>query len=216
MTIAEAAAAVLRDADGPMHVRNIYAQIANRMLFEFKAKDPIAVVSTVLRKGAQFEKTAPGTFELLDSHLEIVPLDCNYIPSDDAVSDALKKLGAETSKGEECGSWSHDYVQVIGLFDSEGQEMTCPSCGLKEVLDYSAVSALSEMLYADPADRLELTMVCCGSVAMASSVDFGDSLKFARFGITVTPRSSKLGNTTLRELGEILGCPVTQILHIHE
>jgi len=64
MTIAEAAVAVLRDADGPMHVRNIYAQIANRMLFEFKAKDPIAVVSTVLRKGAQFEKTAPGTFKL--------------------------------------------------------------------------------------------------------------------------------------------------------
>ena len=64
MTIAEAAAAVLREAEGPMHVRNIYAQITSRMLFEFKAKDPIAVVSTVLRKGAQFEKIAPGTFKL--------------------------------------------------------------------------------------------------------------------------------------------------------
>jgi len=64
MTIAEAAAAVLREAEGPMHVRNIYAEITSRMLFEFKAKDPIAVVSTVLRKGAQFEKIAPGTFKL--------------------------------------------------------------------------------------------------------------------------------------------------------
>jgi hypothetical protein len=64
MTIAEAAAAVLRDAEGPMHVRQIHAQITSRMLFEFKAKDPISVVSTVLRKNAQFEKTAPGTFKL--------------------------------------------------------------------------------------------------------------------------------------------------------
>ena len=65
MTIAEAAEAVLREAEGPMHVRKIHAQITNRMLFEFKAKDPISVVSTVLRKGAQFEKTGPGTFRLL-------------------------------------------------------------------------------------------------------------------------------------------------------
>ena len=64
MTIAEAAEAVLREAEGPMHVRKIHAQITRRMLFEFKAKDPIAVVSTVLRKGAQFEKTGPGTFTL--------------------------------------------------------------------------------------------------------------------------------------------------------
>ena len=64
MTIAEAAATVLREAEGPMHVRNIHAQITSRMLFVFKAKDPITVVSTVLRKGAQFEKIAPGTFKL--------------------------------------------------------------------------------------------------------------------------------------------------------
>ena len=64
MTIAEAAAAVLREADGPMHVRKIYAQITSRMLFEFKAKDPISVLSAVLRKSAQFEKTGPGTYKL--------------------------------------------------------------------------------------------------------------------------------------------------------
>ena len=50
MTIAEAAATVLREAEGPMHVRKIHAQITNRMLFEFKAKDPVTVLSTVLRK----------------------------------------------------------------------------------------------------------------------------------------------------------------------
>ena len=64
MTIAQAAAAVLRDTEGPMHVREIHAQITSRMLFEFKAKDPISVVSTVMRKSPQFEKTAPGTFKL--------------------------------------------------------------------------------------------------------------------------------------------------------
>ena len=64
MTIAEAAATVLREANGPLHAREIHAQINSRQLFEFKAKDPISVISTVLRKGAQFEKTAPGTFKL--------------------------------------------------------------------------------------------------------------------------------------------------------
>ena len=64
MTIAEAAAAVLREANGPMHAQEIHAQINSRQLFEFKAKDPISVISTVLRKGTQFEKTAPGTFKL--------------------------------------------------------------------------------------------------------------------------------------------------------
>ena len=64
MTIAEAAAAVLREANSPMHAREIHAQINSRQLFEFKAKDPISVISTVLRKGTQFEKTAPGTFKL--------------------------------------------------------------------------------------------------------------------------------------------------------
>ena len=64
MTIAEAAAAVLREANGPMHAQEIHAQINSRQLFEFKAKDPVSSVSAVLRKGAQFERTAPGTFEL--------------------------------------------------------------------------------------------------------------------------------------------------------
>jgi hypothetical protein len=64
MTIAEAAETVLREANGPMHAREIHAQINSRQLFEFKAKDPISVISTVLRKGTQFEKTAPGTFNL--------------------------------------------------------------------------------------------------------------------------------------------------------
>ena len=48
MTIAEAAEAVLREVEEPMNVRKIRTQVANRMLFKFTTKDPIAVVSAVL------------------------------------------------------------------------------------------------------------------------------------------------------------------------
>ena len=64
MTISEAAVIVLRASQEPMHVRRIHTEITNRMLFEFKAKDPISVLSAILRKGSQFEKTSPGTFKL--------------------------------------------------------------------------------------------------------------------------------------------------------
>lgn len=64
MTIAEAAETVLRDAKKPLHVREIRAQIEQRMLFKFSAKDPNSVVSSTLRKGARFEKVAPGTYRL--------------------------------------------------------------------------------------------------------------------------------------------------------
>ena len=64
MTIAEAAAAVLREVYRPMDALEIHTRIIRRELYEFKAKDPISVISTVLRKGTQFEKTAPGTFKL--------------------------------------------------------------------------------------------------------------------------------------------------------
>ena len=64
MTIAEAAATVLREVYRPMDAREIHARIIRRELYEFKAKDPVSSVSVVLRKGTQFERTAPGTFKL--------------------------------------------------------------------------------------------------------------------------------------------------------
>jgi hypothetical protein len=64
MIIADAAALVLREANASLHVRDIHSQIVSQQLFEFKAKDAVSVVSAVLRKSSQFEKTAPGTFKL--------------------------------------------------------------------------------------------------------------------------------------------------------
>lgn len=64
MTIADAAAFVLREANTSLHVRDIHSQIVSQQLFEFKAKDAVSVVSAVLRKSSQFEKTAPATFRL--------------------------------------------------------------------------------------------------------------------------------------------------------
>ena len=66
MTIAETAAAVLREVVRPMDAREIHARIIRRELYEFKAKDPVSSVSAALRKGAQFERTARGNFKLRD------------------------------------------------------------------------------------------------------------------------------------------------------
>jgi len=132
---------------------------------------------------------------------EIVPLDPNYIPSSEASSTALKELDAVVEDVEECYQWTHDYVQVVGLLDSDGQEITCPSCAEKKFLNEAGVWSLNEMLSVEPPDKIELTMDCCGSIAMLSSVNCGESPRFARFGITITHRSGKLGNPILKNLG---------------
>lgn len=64
MTIAEAAETVLRDASGPMHVRDIAVAIEANKHFEFQTTDKASVVSKALRKSDKFIKTAPGTFVL--------------------------------------------------------------------------------------------------------------------------------------------------------
>ena len=74
MKIYEAAKEVLEASEGAMHARDIHAEIVRRNLFKFGAKNPIAVLSQTLsdksiggRKTTEpvFEKTAPGTFQLV-------------------------------------------------------------------------------------------------------------------------------------------------------
>lgn len=60
MKICEAAETVLRDAGEPMHVRDIHRNIVHKGLFEFKAKDPISVLSRTLRKNAVSTKASSG------------------------------------------------------------------------------------------------------------------------------------------------------------
>jgi len=73
MKMYEAAAEVLRAAEGPLQVREIHRRIVEQGLFTFGAKNPVSVLSQTLsersvggRKGdpAMFERTAPGTYKL--------------------------------------------------------------------------------------------------------------------------------------------------------
>jgi hypothetical protein len=143
--------------------------------------------------------------------LAIVPRDPNYIPPDDAIATVLAKLGGALAEGERCLQWTHDYIQVIGLFNPEKQELTCPSCNRELQLDQTQVFQLNEMLSVQPPDEIELTMDCCGKDVILSSVNFGESPLFARFGITLTRKTTPLIDTVLDDLGQILGCPVSQI-----
>ena len=61
MTIVEAAKQVLLEANGPMQSKDLVRAIENRGLFEFKAKQPIVVLSSTLRKKPDiFIKTDAG------------------------------------------------------------------------------------------------------------------------------------------------------------
>lgn len=69
----EAAQEVLRDAGRPMHAREIYREIVNRGLFQFGAKDPVAVLGQTLREKSDvpsnqgqivFKRTGPNTYQL--------------------------------------------------------------------------------------------------------------------------------------------------------
>jgi len=56
MTIYEAALTVLKDSGCKMHVKEIYAEILNKELFKFGAKDPVSVLSGTLTKNMRAKK----------------------------------------------------------------------------------------------------------------------------------------------------------------
>ena len=50
MTIADAARQILKESPESMLPKKIYQEIMKRGIYEFRAKDPIAVVTSTLRK----------------------------------------------------------------------------------------------------------------------------------------------------------------------
>ncbi len=53
MTIIEATLEVLKTSNKPMTAKAIYDQICKEMLFEFAAKDPLAILKAQLRRNTQ-------------------------------------------------------------------------------------------------------------------------------------------------------------------
>lgn len=63
-TISYAAAVLLREAGGPLHVNEIY----NRLLeggFQFSGQNPTISIAVSLNRNGRFRKVAPGTFDLV-------------------------------------------------------------------------------------------------------------------------------------------------------
>ncbi len=63
-TIPQAAALLLREAGGPLHVNEIY----NRLLeggFQFTGQNPTISIAVSLNRNRRFRKVAPGTFDLV-------------------------------------------------------------------------------------------------------------------------------------------------------
>lgn len=63
-TIPHAAAVLLRESGGPLHVNEIY----NRLLeggFQFTGQNPTISIAVSLNRNGRFRKVAPGTFDLV-------------------------------------------------------------------------------------------------------------------------------------------------------
>ncbi len=63
-TIPQATALILREANGPLHVNEIY----NRLLeggFQFTGQHPTISIAVSLNRNRRFRKVAPGTFDLM-------------------------------------------------------------------------------------------------------------------------------------------------------
>ncbi|MCW5968221.1 MAG: hypothetical protein KIT57_06885 [Blastocatellales bacterium] len=61
--IPQAATIVLREAEGPLHVSDIYQRLAEGG-FEFRGQHQLITLAVSLSRSKRFRKVAPGTFEL--------------------------------------------------------------------------------------------------------------------------------------------------------
>lgn len=66
--IPQAATIVLREADGPLHVSEIYRRMAAGG-FEFRGQHQLITLAVSLSRSKRFRKVAPGTFDLVPEHL---------------------------------------------------------------------------------------------------------------------------------------------------
>ncbi|HQR32927.1 MAG TPA: hypothetical protein PLK30_09325 [Blastocatellia bacterium] len=66
--IPQAATIVLREAEGPLHVSEIYRRMAAGG-FEFRGQHQLITLAVSLSRSKRFRKIAPGTFDLVPEHL---------------------------------------------------------------------------------------------------------------------------------------------------
>ena len=63
-TIPQAAAVLLREAGGPLHVNEIYNRLVEGN-FQFTGQHPTISIAVSLNRNRRFRKVAPGTFDLI-------------------------------------------------------------------------------------------------------------------------------------------------------
>lgn len=63
-TIPQATAMLLKEADGPLHVNEIYSRLLEGN-FQFTGQHPTISIAVSLNRNQRFRKVAPGTFDLV-------------------------------------------------------------------------------------------------------------------------------------------------------
>ena len=158
------------------------------------------------------KETAQQKSDPRDGVLHIIPADRRFIPPKEQQQQAVRRLEELVRGTPVCSAWDHEYVQVIGLFRVHRQKLVCPACGDEHTLSYDDVFYFSEALGVQPPTEIDLTMPCCDARVVLADVELGPNVGFARFGLEIAPRTTKLSAERIVALEKVLGCPLRQIL----
>jgi uncharacterized protein YbaR (Trm112 family) len=155
-----------------------------------------------------------------DDYLKIIPTSPDLVPPKRTHKKALALLESLFPDGEEFQAETYDEVEFIDQGENI-EAVICPACKKRLVLDHftegdSIVEwwyELSDAMGETAVDAVSTKMPCCGRIVRALDLEFDWPAGFARFELNVmNPNvAENLTESQLRELEQILGCPLRQI-----
>lgn len=153
--------------------------------------------------------------DVSDNWIRLIPTSPSWQPDPAAAESAVEcVLGLFTGSGASVGDVEARFQDEITLIDSgvNTASFTCAACSTVTEVDwvFTIVDERSDRL-----SDLDVHLPCCGAGANLDNLDYDWPMGFARFEIAVLNASRaryELDGSELREVGEVLGHPVRQVL----
>ena len=145
-----------------------------------------------------------------DTFLILIPSAPDFVPSEAAQAEALKRFTSYLPKAEEVMCDSTVEVQFIDA-GVKFERASCPACRRPLALRWwqDAMDAAEEKVFAD----LGITLPCCGKASTLNDLVYFWAQGFARFSLeALNPGQKDLRADQIRELEKILGCSLRMIL----
>lgn len=150
-----------------------------------------------------------------DNWIRLIPTAPTWKPESTAAEAALAYVsGLFAGPGDSTDEVSAEYHDRVSMIDSgvNTASFTCAACSV--VTDVDWVFEVVDERSADPSD-LNVVLPCCGAPASLNDLNYDWPMGFARFEICVlngTRAQCELDESELRQVGELLGHPVRQVL----